>query len=165
MDMMEIRHRVLLHLPKSASGPWLDYPTLTYDQQPLICSDGTQWTWNSGNYWEYSRTVEPKMVKAWFSNVNGRNQNLFSNNSTSYEAWVGSTFFNFRSQGTAYRNLASNDLFPITFDMTTGVISRSDDSVITTIPLNKFPFLLNCIAGRAGASNNNQYLYGIQVWL
>lgn len=160
MDMMEIRHRVL-HPPKSASGPWLDYPSLTYDQSDLICSDGTHWTWNSGNYWEYSRTVEPKMIKAWFSSP----QNLFSNNSSSYEVWAAGTQFSFRSQGTAYRSLSSNGLFPITFDMTTGVISRSDDSVVTTIPMNKLPFLLNCIAGRAGASNNNQYLYGIQVWL
>ena len=150
---------------EKSDAPWLDYPSLTYDQSDLICSDGTHWTWNSGRYWEYSKTVEPKMIKAWFSEVNGQSQNLFSNNSSAYEAWQNGSSFNFRSQNTAYRSLKANDLYPITFDMSTGEISRSDGTIITTIPTSKFPFLLNCIAGRAGASNNNQYLYGIQVWL
>ena len=145
--------------------PWLDYPVLMYEGNPLICSDGTQWTWNSGKYWEYPETVEPRLIKAWFQEATGTGQNLFSNNSSTYEVWQTGSTFNFRSQNTAYRNLRANNLYPVTFDMVTGEISRSDGSVITTIPTTKFPFLLNCIAGRAGASNNNQYLYGIQIWL
>lgn len=150
---------------QKSNTPWLDYPVLTYDGSPLVCSDGTQWTWNTGRYWECSKTVEPKMIKAWFQEATGTSQNLFSNNTSNYEVWQNGLSFNFRSQGTAYRTLVANGLYPITFDMVTGEISRSDGSIVTTIPTNKFPFLLNCIAGRAGASNNNQYLYGIQVWL
>ena len=149
----------------TSDAPWLDYQTLTCNQQDLICSDGTHWTWNSGGYWEYSSAVEPKMIKAWFQESNGTSQNLFSNNSSTYEVWQNGMGFNFRSKGNVYRNIRAYDLYPITFDFVEGKITRSDDTVITAIPSNWLPFQLSCIAGRAGASNNNQYLYGIQVWL
>lgn len=165
MDMMEIRHRILLHPPKSGDGPWLDYPTLTYNQQPLICSDGTRWTWNSGNYWEYPEDVQPTMVKAWFTTGNGIQQNLFSNNAMKYEVWASGTAFNFRSNNFVQRNLKTNGLYPVTFDFVEKKITLSDGTLIHEIAANWLPFYFNCIAGRAGATNNNQYLYGIQVWL
>lgn len=163
--MNGLMRRRLMMLQKQSDAPWLDYPTLTYDQSDLICSDGTHWTWNSGGYWEYASTVEPKMIKAWFQETSGTGQNLFSNNSSSYECWQNGTSFNFRSKGNVYRTLKANDLYPITFDFVTDQITRSDGTVITAIPSTWLPFQLSCIAGRAGASNNNQYLYGIQVWL
>lgn len=105
------------------------------------------------------------MIKAWFQTTSGTGQNLFSNNTPTYECWQNGSDFNFRPSGHAYRGLKPNGLYPVTFDMVTGEISRSDGTIMLTVPQNELPFYLNCIAGRAGASNNNQYLYGIQVWL